>query len=205
MVSVSRKIRDEELVALVRRGQTEAFNHLVMRYQEKIYRLARRLTKTEQDAEDVLQDAFIKAYQSLPDFKGTSRFYTWIYRITVNLALMKLRRDRFRFVSLDEPVETKRGEVKRDFPHNGRDPLADLIHSEQSGILDRAIGDLSPTSRAVFVLRHVEGLSTEETGRILNLSPQAIKSRLHRSRIMLAGGLKALITEGTEVTFARRP
>lgn len=205
MVSVSRKIRDEELVALVRSGQAEAFNQLVMRYQEKIYRLARRLTRTEEDAEDVLQDAFVKAYQSLPDFKGTSRFYTWIYRITVNLALMKLRRDRFRFVSLDEPIETKRGEITRDYPHSGRDPLAELIHNETNGILDRAIDGLAPTSRAVFVLRHVEGLSTEETGRILNLSPQAIKSRLHRSRITLADRLNALIREDLRASCGARP
>lgn len=204
MVSVSRKIRDEELVALVRSGQAEAFNQLVLRYQEKVYRLARRLTRTEEDAEDVLQDAFVRAYQSLPDFKGTSRFYTWIYRITVNLALMKLRRDRFRFVSLDEPIETKRGEVTRDLPHGGRDPLAELVHKETNGILDKAIDDLSPTSRAVFVLRHVEGLSTEETGRILNLSPQAIKSRLHRSRIMLADRLNALVGDDATASCGAR-
>lgn len=195
MVSVSRKIRDEELVALVRQGHAEAFNQLVLRYQDKIYRLARRLTRTEEDAEDVLQDAFVKAYQSLPDFKGTSRFYTWLYRITVNLALMKLRRDRFRFVSLDEPVETERGEVKLDLPHAGRDPLAELILNESNGILDRAIEQLPPTSRAVFVLRHVEGLSTEETGQILNLSAQAIKSRLHRARTALAERLNSLIRD----------
>jgi len=204
MVSVSRKIRDEEIVALVRKGHAEAFDHLVLRYQEKIYRLARRLTRTEEDAEDVLQEAFVKAYQSLPDFKGTSRFYTWLYRITINLALMKLRKDRFRFVSLDEPVETERGEVRRDFPHAGRDPLAELIQKESNCILDRAIEQLSPTSRAVFVLRHVEGLSTEETGRVLNLSAQAIKSRLHRARTALAERLGALVRDDARASCGAR-
>jgi RNA polymerase sigma-70 factor (ECF subfamily) len=191
VVVCNRKITDEELVALARRGHSGAFDMLVSRYQEKIYRLARRLTRTQEDAEDVLQEAFVKAYQSLAEFRGTSGFYTWIYRITLNLALMKIRRERGRFVSMDEPIETERGALTRDFADAGPDPLSGLIEKERNHLLDKAINQLSPTSRAVFVLRHVEGLSTEDTGRILNLSPSATKSKLHRARLVLEKTLRA--------------
>jgi len=204
VVVCSRKITDEELVALARKGHTAAFDMLASRYQEKVYRLARRLTRTQEDAEDVLQDAFVKAYQSLPEFKGTSGFYTWLYRITLNLALMKIRRERGRFVSMDEPIETERGTLTRDFPDAGPDPLSVLIEKERNHLLDKAINQLSPTSRAVFVLRHIEGLSTEDTGRILNLSPSATKSKLHRARLVLEKTLRAELGYLTKARPAAR-
>ena len=202
MVMTNRKIRDEELVALARAGHTDAFNQLVLRYREKIYRLARRLTHTQEDAEDVLQEAFIKAYRSLGDFEGRSLFYTWLYRVTVNLALAKLRRDRGRFVSLDEPIETGHGPIKRDLPAHGPDPLTEIIRREDNGILDKAINELPATSRAVFKLRHMEGLSTRSTGRILNLSESATKSRLHRARNVLSEKLMPMMDDRLEAAYA---
>jgi RNA polymerase sigma-70 factor (ECF subfamily) len=177
--------RDSELVALARKGDREAFSRLMMEYQSKIYRLARRMTETNEDAEDVLQEAFIKAFRSLAGFKGKSKFSTWLYRITVNLALMKLRRKKLDSVSLDEPISTDEGAVQREIEDESLDPLEELIESESVEILDRAVGELPKGYRAVFVLRHVEGLSTEDTARILRISVPAVKSRLHRTRLML--------------------
>lgn len=195
MVVCNRKITDEELVALARRGHQGAFDTLVSRYQDKVYRLARRLTNTQEDAEDVVQDAFVKAYQCLAEFKGTSSFYTWLYRIALNLALMKIRRERGRFVSMDEPIETTRGALVRDFPDEGPDPLAGLIQKETKDLLDDAIKQLSPTNRAIFVLRHIEGFSTEETGKMLNLSASATKSKLHRARLVLEKKLRVVLKD----------
>ncbi|MFZ1946612.1 MAG: sigma-70 family RNA polymerase sigma factor [bacterium] len=203
MVVCNRRITDEELVEQARRGLPGAFDTLVSRYQDKVYRLARRLTNTQEDAEDVVQDAFVKAYQSLTEFKGTASFYTWLYRITLNLALMKIRRERGRFVPMDEPIETERGALVRDFPDDGPDPLADLIQKETSRLLDNAIKQLSPTSRAIFVLRHIEGLSTEETGRILNMSASAIKSKLHRIRGALEKKLRAVLKDDVRAALVR--
>ncbi|HVP57732.1 MAG TPA: sigma-70 family RNA polymerase sigma factor [bacterium] len=183
------ELNDQELVRLTRRGDDRAFGDLVKRYQSKIYRLARRMTETDEDAEDVLQEAFVKAYRSLGQFKGESKFSTWLYRITVNLALMKLRKRRPESVSLDAPVSTDEGEVQRDFQDAGPDPLAKLESKESSAILDAAIAELPPGYRAVFILRHVEGLSTGETARILKVSVAAVKSRLHRTRIELRAKL----------------
>lgn len=191
-------LTDPELVSLAQGGNSGAFGELVSRYQNKIYRLARRLTDTEEDAEDVLQEAFIRAYRAISSFKGNSKFSTWLYRITVNFAAMKRRSQKSNIESLDEPISTKDGEIQRDVTDTGRDPLAALITKEIRENLDKAISDLSPTNRAVFVLRHVEGLSTEETREILNISIPAVKSRLHRSRLVLQEKLAKLAREEFE-------
>jgi RNA polymerase sigma-70 factor (ECF subfamily) len=180
-----RVLTDPELVTLAQGGDSEAFGELVRRYENKIYRLARRMTDSREDAEDVLQEAFIKAFTSISGFKGMSKFSTWLYRIVVNTALMKRRVRRTVVESLDEPITTKDGEIKREIGDEGCDPLTLMILKESRGILDRAMEDLYPTSRAVFVLRYLEGMSTEETGRVLNISLAAVKSRLHRSRLAL--------------------
>lgn len=177
--------RDRELVQLAKQGDTGAFGQLMLEYQNKIYRLARRMTETDEDAEDVLQEAFIKAFKSLAGFKGESKFSTWLYRITVNLALMKLRKKKIDAVSLDEPVATDEGSVQREIEDESLGPLEELIESESMGVLDEAIAELPRNYRAVFVLRHVEGLSTEETAKIVGISVPAVKSRLHRTRILL--------------------
>jgi RNA polymerase sigma-70 factor (ECF subfamily) len=177
--------RDAELVRRAKRGDGRAYGSLVARYQDKIYRLARRMTVTDEDAEDVLQEAFVKAYKSLGTFEGKSRFSTWLYRITVNLALMKLRKRRIDTVSMDVPVSTEQGSAPREFENGRPDPLEALLAKESRDVLDKAIAGLPTGYRAVFVLRHVEELSTEETARILKISVAAVKSRLHRTRILL--------------------
>ena len=178
-------VKDTELVRLAKGGDTDAFGKLMLRYQNKIYRLARRMTDTDEDAEDVLQEAFIKAFKSLRDFRERSKFSTWLYRITVNLGLMKLRRKKLDSVSLDEPITTPEGAVQRDIEDDALDPLERLVETESLEILDEAINGLRAGYRAVFVLRHGEGLSTEETARILKITVPAVKSRLHRARHVL--------------------
>ncbi len=180
-----KKASDEDLVLLAKGGETRAFDELVMRYQNKIYRLARRMTETGEDAEDVLQEAFVKAYKSLAGFKGESRFSTWLYRITVNLALMKLRKKKLDTVPIDQPIETRDGAMRRDIEDSGLDPLDRMIAAESKAVLDAAVTALPAGHRAVFVLRDVEKLSTEDTARVLGMTVPAVKSRLHRTRLML--------------------
>ncbi len=179
------KATDESLVRRAKRGDSAAFGELMKRYQSRIYRLARRMTETDEDAEDVVQEAFVKAFRSLGGFQQRSRFSTWLYRITVNLALMKLRRRKPDLVSLDQPISTSEGIVQRDLEDEGTNPLERLLERESAEVLDAAVEALPPTYRAVFILRHVEGLSTEETAKILGISVPAVKSRLHRTRLML--------------------
>ena len=195
-------LTDPELVGLAQDGDSEAFGELVNRYQNKIYRLARRLTDNQEDAEDVLQEAFIRAFRAIGGFRGASKFSTWLFRITVNLAAMKRRAQRYYVESLDEPISTKDGEIMRDIRDTSFDPLTILIIKEIGETLDTAISDLSPTNRAVFVLRHIEGLSTEETREILNISIPAVKSRLHRTRAALQEKLTRLAQEESGVVCA---
>jgi RNA polymerase sigma-70 factor (ECF subfamily) len=174
------------LVAQAQAGDSAAFAELVNRYQRKIYRLAKHITQNDEDAEDVLQDAFLKAYEHLKGFHGQSKFYTWIVRIAVNESLMKLRKRKGdRFVSLDEPIDTGEEEVKREVAVWEGNPEQQYSQEELQGILNEAVETLKPDFRTVFTLRDIEELSTEETAQTLGISVPAVKSRLLRARLEL--------------------
>ena len=174
------------LVARAQAGDQEAFAALVSEYSRKIYRLAKNITQNDEDAEDVLQESFLKAYEHLAGFQGNSKFYTWIVRIAVNQSLMKLRKRKGdRFVSLDEPVETGEDMVKREIAVWEDNPEQRYSHDEMQRILDEAVDSLKPDFRTVFMLRDIEELSTEETAEALGISVPAVKSRLLRARLAL--------------------
>jgi len=174
------------LVAQAKAGDQNAFAELVNRYERKIYRLAKNITRNDEDAEDVLQDAFLKAYTHLDNFKGDSKFYTWIVRIAVNEALMRLRKRKTdRTVPLDEPVELGEETVQREIAVWEDNPEQQYSQEEWRRILDEAVDSLKPDFRTVFVLRDIEELSTEETAETLGISVPAVKSRLLRARLAL--------------------
>jgi RNA polymerase sigma-70 factor, ECF subfamily len=177
---------ESALVAQAKAGDQNAFSELVNRYERKIYRLAKNITRNDEDAEDVLQDAFLKAYTHLDTFKGDSKFYTWIVRIAVNEALMRLRkRKNDRSVPLDEPVELGEETVQREIAVWEDNPEQQYSQEEWRRILDEAVDSLKPDFRTVFVLRDIEELSTEETAETLGISVPAVKSRLLRARLAL--------------------
>ncbi len=189
------------LVAQAKAGSYPAFEELVSRYEKKIYRLGLNITGNVQDAEDVLQETFLKAFKHLPDFRADSRFYTWIVRIAVNEGLMKLRKRRSdKTVSLDDPMEGEEGEVvPRDFADWKPNPEQLLAQAELERILRDAGQALPPTFRTVFLLRDVEGLSTEETAELLGITPGAVKARLFRARLHLREELsKVFRVQGPE-------
>jgi RNA polymerase sigma-70 factor (ECF subfamily) len=174
------------LVAQAREGDARSFSELVRRYENKIFRLAQHVTQNREDAEDVLQETFMKAYEHLDQFQGNSKFYTWIVRIAVNQALMKLRRRKTdRSVSLDETIDTGDDTVVREIAGWDEDPEARYGREELGQILNTAVESLEPPYRSVFVLRDVDELSTEETAEVLGLSVPAVKSRLLRARLQL--------------------
>ena len=191
------------MVALAKAGDAEAFTTLVKHYERKIYRLAKNITQNDEDAEDVLQEAFLKAYEHLPGFQGNSKFYTWIVRIAVNEALMKLRKRKGdRFVSLDEPIETGEEEVKREVAVWEGNPEQQYSQEELQRILDAAVESLKPDFRTVFMLRDIEELSTEETAEALGISVPAVKSRLLRARLALREKLTRQFKRKGEDMFA---
>ena len=184
--SVPTGFDESSLVAQAKAGDQAAFSELVTHYERKIYRLAKNITRNDEDAEDVLQDAFLKAYTHLDNFKGDSKFYTWIVRIAVNEALMRLRKRKTdRTVPLDEPVELGEETVAREIAVWEDNPEQRYSKEEWRSILDAAVDDLKPDFRTVFVLRDIEELSTEETAETLGISVPAVKSRLLRARLAL--------------------
>jgi RNA polymerase sigma-70 factor, ECF subfamily len=173
------------LVAAAKSGDVSAFETLVSRYERKIFRLTQNITQNREDAEDAMQEAFLKAYEHLGDFEGNSRFYTWLVRIAVNQALMKLRKRRPNVVSLDQEVDTGEDILPREVEDWGPSPAQRYEQTELSDILSKTIGELDPPFRVVFQLRDIEELSTEETAEALGLSVPAVKSRLLRARLKL--------------------
>lgn len=185
---------DIALATEAKQGDKGAFTQLVNRYAQRVFRVARHITKNDQDAEDVLQDTFLKAYSRLGQFEGNAKFYTWIVRVAVNEALMRMRRGKNRVtVSLDQELETSDGAIQRELPAETESPEESLSRTELRESLTQAIESLSEIYRPVFVLRDVEGLSTEETAEMLNISLPAVKSRLLRARLQLRQKLRRFL------------
>jgi RNA polymerase sigma-70 factor, ECF subfamily len=180
-------VKDDEpvLVSAAQSGDMTAFETLVTRYEGKIFRLAQNITQNREDAEDVMQEAFLKAFEHLGEFQGNSRFYTWLVRIAVNQALMKLRKRRPNQLSLDEEIDTGEELMPREVEDWGPSPVDRYEQSELRQILSGVISELDPSFRIVFQLRDIEDLSTEETAEALGLSVPAVKSRLLRARLKL--------------------
>jgi RNA polymerase sigma-70 factor (ECF subfamily) len=191
MAIIETKVKDAAtdelaLVQAAKRGDVAAYEELVKRYDRNIFRIAQHITQNREDAEDVVQDAFLKAYENLEQFQGNSKFYTWLVRIAVNESLMKLRRRRSdRTVSLDENIETEEDTMPREVADWSPNPEQLYKQGELKDILRKTIHGLPASFRTVFVLRDVEGLSTEETAEALGLSIPAVKSRLLRARLQL--------------------
>jgi RNA polymerase sigma-70 factor (ECF subfamily) len=180
-------VRDDEfkLVSAAKAGDITAFEELVNRYERKIFRLGMNITQNREDAEDVMQEAFLKSYTNLDRFQGDSRFYTWLVRIAVNEALMKLRKRRPNQVSLDEPLNNGDEPVFREIEDWGPSPEKKFAQTELNEILNGVISELDPIFRVTFLLRDVEGISTEDTAQTLGISEAAVKSRLLRARLKL--------------------
>ena len=178
-------VEDFTLEAL-RAGDRAEFSRLVEAYSANIYRLALRMLNQPQDAEDVLQETFLKAFRHLKNFDGRSKLSTWLFRIATNEALMLLRRRRPGQVSLDEPVMGDEGDQE---PLQIVDwcclPEKEMMSQEARKHLDAAIDQLPHSLRVVFLLRDIEDLSTLETAEVLGLSETAVKTRLSRARMRL--------------------
>ena len=178
-----------KLVEACRRGDYDCFEKIVGEHEKKVYNLALRMLGSPDDARDILQDTFLKVYDHLDKFRGDSRLSTWIYRIAMNEALMKIRREKGRMVSLDT-FKVSEGEVRSlEIEDWAQKPLDKLLTRELGDKMDRAVSGLPEDYRAVFLLRDVEGLSNADIAKVLDISVPAVKSRLHRARLFLRGEL----------------
>ncbi len=184
---------DEILVERVKRGDYLAFEELVAKYQNRVYGLAFRLTRNKMDAEDALQDVFLRVYQKIKDFRGESAFSTWLYKISLNEALMKLRKKQHR---REESIEEAMPKFRSDGSYAGMvtnfsiSPENEALKAEAQRLIQAAIDKLPEDYRSVLLLRDREGFSAQEVSQMLELSIPAIKSRLHRARLFLRQALE---------------
>lgn len=174
----------------LRSGNRDAFAALVDEFSPKLHRLALRMLNDPYEAEDILQETFLKAFKALDQFEGRSSIGTWLYRIATNEALMRLRKKQPDMVTIDEPIETPAGHlVNRQLRDWCCLPEKEFMTGEAQAKLDQAIAELSPALRSTFVLRDLHGFSTRESAEILEVSEAAIKTRLLRARLQLRDSL----------------
>jgi RNA polymerase sigma-70 factor (ECF subfamily) len=197
---------DLDLVHASKNGDVAAFEQLVQRYDRKLLRIAHHVTHNREDSQDVVQEAFLKAFQHLNQFREDSQFSTWLIRITVNQSLMKLRKLRAtREVSLDEDFQADGDMLPLEVSDWAPNPEERYKTSELRSILSRTLSELRPILRAVFVLRDIEGLTTVQTADVLELTQSAVKSRLSRARLQLRERLNKYFSkqrESARVEFA---
>jgi RNA polymerase sigma-70 factor (ECF subfamily) len=159
------------------------------RYERKIYNLALRMLRDPDDAREILQETFLKVYDNLEKFRGEAHLSTWIYRIAMNEALMRIRKNKRRPRSLDTFIEDDGGTRELEVEDWAPLPLERALTRELGGKLDRAVARLPEDYRGAFLLRDVEGLSNEQIARAMKLSVPAVKSRIHRARVFLRNEL----------------
>ncbi|HSY66831.1 MAG TPA: sigma-70 family RNA polymerase sigma factor [Terriglobales bacterium] len=195
---------DMKLVHASKNGDVAAFEELVKRYDRKLLRIAHSVTHNREDSQDAVQEAFLKAYQHLAEFREASQFSTWLIRITLNQSLMLLRkRNVTKEASLDEDFEAEEDLIPREIADWVPNPEQLYWGSELREILREALEELVPISRAVFVLRDIEGFSIEQTAVALNLSQSAVKSRLWRARLQLRNSLTKYFSKPSECVQVR--
>jgi RNA polymerase sigma-70 factor (ECF subfamily) len=189
---------DLDLVHASKNGDVPAFEQLVKRYDRRLLRIAQSVTHNREDSQDAVQEAFLKAFQNLNQFREDSQFSTWLIRITVNQSLMKLRKQRsIRDVSLDEDFQAEEDVLPLEIADWAPNPEQLYWASELRHILTQTLEEVRPPLRAVFVLRDMEGLSIDQTAAVLGLSHAAVKARLWRARLLLRESLNQYFTKQT--------
>jgi RNA polymerase sigma-70 factor (ECF subfamily) len=179
---------DEEVIRRVLEGDTPAYELLVRRYNQRVYRIVRSILHDDVESEDVMQEAYVRAYQHLAEFEGRSTFSTWLGRIAIHEAIARSQRSR-RFEPIESPTESTGGVVIQD---RGMSPEQKAAISEAHSLLERAILALPVQYRTALVLRDVDEMTTSEAAATLDISEEALKVRLHRARAMLRKQLYAI-------------
>jgi RNA polymerase sigma-70 factor (ECF subfamily) len=194
---------EHDLINKAQKGDERAFTQLVKRYEDLVYSFAFKVCRDSEKASETWQDTFVNVYRKLHQFDGRSKFTTWLYSIVVNNCRMKRRHRKLDQASVsiesttalsDHPLLDEEGHTVQTIPSWKETPLDTVMDRELKGVLDNAIQQLPYDYRLVFVLRDVEGLSAEETGKILKLSVPAVKSRLRRARVFLRERLNPYMT-----------
>jgi RNA polymerase sigma-70 factor, ECF subfamily len=194
---------DNELLKRLRSRDPEACAQCVQDHSDAIYRLGLRILRDKSEAEDLVQETFLSAFKNIDHFEGRSAIGTWLFRIAYNNALMRLRKSHPEEVSIDEPISEDSEETREifDFSHLPED---EALQEEVRSRVNMAVDDMPPTLRGTFQLRELEELSTEETARILDVSTDVVKTRLHRARLWLRNKLSDYFAERMNAGIGRQ-
>ena len=187
---MSDEIPDIELIGRALTGDQMAYREILKRYRTPLYNLLFRMVRNKMETEDLVQEAFIKAFGSLATFNDEYAFSTWLYKIAINNCIDHFRKKRLKTFSLDKPIDSKDGEIKREFPDPTYQPDNTLLSKEKDKLIEEAIQNLPEKYRISIVLRHTEDKSYEEISQILNIPLGTVKARIFRAREMLKKQLK---------------
>lgn len=182
MKLLQEELTDEDLVHRILKGESFLFEIIMRRYNQRLFRVTKSILKNEGEAEDVIQDAYVRAYENLHQFAGEAKFSTWLTKIAIYESLRRLRKSK-RLTSLE--MLTKGKEIMSILKDESGNPEKDFLRRRIIELLENAISNLSAKYSLVIMLRDVEGLSTEETANCLGISEEAVKTRLHRARTIL--------------------
>lgn len=188
-------MNEAEIIARAKKGDQKAFSELVNSYSDRIYNLGLRILRKKEDAEDILQETFLTVIQKIDMFDGRSSFFTWIYRIATNAALMKLRKKKPKYVDLPENPDFQENIESKVFVDWSQDASLNLQNAEVKKLLNEAINELSEIYRTVFILRDIEQLTIKESANILNITEENVKIRLRRARQYLRDKLSDYFSE----------
>ncbi len=194
------KEEDLKLIEEIKKGDFSAFERIVQKYESRIYNHCLKFLNNQEDAEDVLQETFLQVHRSIESFRGEAAFSTWMFKIATNGCLMKLRKKKKTdMVSIDKPLEFDGSTLQREITDWSKNPA--LLHSndEVRGVLKNIMDELPEDKRVVLVLKDVDGFSNIEIGEILGMSVAAVKSRLHRARLIMRDGLSKYFDGAIEV------
>lgn len=198
----SESLSDEELLARARLGDERAVRAITLRYNRRLYRVARSILRNDSEAEDVVQETYVRAFTGLDLFRGEAAFGTWLTRIAINDALGRLRRRRPTVEWESHGEDRLQAEIIQ-FPGSAaaNDPERTMARSEIRDVLEQSIDDLPDPFRLVFVARVVEGMNVEETAELLGLRSETVKTRLHRARLLLRATLEEQLGPALTETF----
>jgi RNA polymerase sigma-70 factor, ECF subfamily len=193
---------DQELVVRVQQGDKKAFDLLVLKYQLRVSKLVSRFLRNQSDVPDVVQDAFIKAYRALPNFRGESAFYTWLYRIAINTAKNHLvaqsRKNPANSIDAQDAEDYGASEWLKEYASPEREALA----SELETIIHKAMGDLPPDLREAITLREIEGLSYEEIAAVMDCPVGTVRSRIFRAREAIDSKLQPMLDDESHQVYS---
>lgn len=188
---------DEELVEKIKKGDIDAYEEIIKKYENKVCGIIYHMIKNQNDVEDLAQEVFIKVYKNLSKFKGDSSLYTWIYKITVNLCLDEVKK-RKNIIYLDEKLEVEDGELERELPSSDKTQVELYEEKELKEKLHKCIGKLTEKQRVMIVLRDIKGFSYEEISEITSVKLGTVKSQINRARLKLK---ELLDKEGTFLEY----